>query len=50
MGYKGIINAKGYTVVGVNRFYIFLGNIKMIIRNNFRYLYKDKSDFITLYY
>ena len=47
MGYKGIINAKGYTVVGVNRFYIFLGNIKMNIRNNFRYLYKDKSDFIN---
>ena len=47
MGYKGIISAKGYTVIGENKFYTLLGRIKFNLRDRFRYLYKDKSDFIN---
>ena len=47
MGYKGVVYAKGYTIIGENKFYTFLGNVKFKIRDIFRYLYKDKSDFIN---
>ena len=47
MGYKGIITANNYNVKGENRFYTLMGKIKIYLRDVFRYLYKDKSDFIN---
>ncbi len=47
MGYEGIIIAKNYTFIGEDKFYTFLGKIKISTRDIFRYLYKDKSDFIN---
>ena len=47
MGYKGIITANNYNVKGENRFYTLMGKIKIYLRDIFRYLYKDKSDFIN---
>ena len=47
MGYKGIITAKNYEVKGEQKFYTFVGQIKTYLRDTFRYLYKDKSDFIN---
>lgn len=47
MGYKGVITAKGYKLKGENRFYIIIGELKTYLRDTFRYLYKDKSDFIN---
>ena len=47
MGYKGIIAIKRYTTIGENRFYTVLGKVKFSLRDTFRYLYKDKSDFIN---
>ena len=47
MGYKGIISIKRYTTIGENRFYTVLGKVKFSLRDTFRYLYKDKSDFIN---
>ena len=47
MGYKGVITANGYKIKGENEFYTLLGKIKIYLRDTFRYLYKDKSDFIN---
>ena len=47
MGYKGIITTNRYTILGENIFYTYMGNIKNNIKDIFRYLYKDKSDFIN---
>ena len=47
MGYKGVISTKGYKTIGENKFYTLLGKIKLKLRDTFRYLYKDKSDFIN---
>ena len=47
MGYEGIIITKGYTILGENQLYIYVGELKNYIRDNFRYLYKDNSDFIN---
>lgn len=47
IGYKGVITAKSYKIKGENKFYIFEGNIKKYLVNTFRYLYKDKADFIN---
>lgn len=47
MGYKGVIIAKYYKIKGESKFYTFVGNIKTYLRDTFRYLYKDKSDFIN---
>ena len=50
MGYKGVIIAKYYKIKGESKFYTFVGNIKTYLRDTFRYLYKDKSDFINSIY
>lgn len=47
MGYKGVITAKNYEIKGEQRFYTFIGKTKNYLRDTFRYLYKDKSDFIN---
>ncbi len=47
MGYKGIINIENYKIKGKNKFYYFVGEIKRYIRTTFRYLYKEKSNFIN---
>ena len=47
MGFKGIITAKYYKIRGDSKFYTFVGNAKTYLRDTFRYLYKDKSDFIN---
>ena len=46
-GYKGVITAKYYKIKGEDKFYSFIGNIKVYLRDTFRYLYKDNSDFIN---
>lgn len=47
MGYKGVIAIKNYSIIGENQFYINIGKMKNYIRDGFRYLYKDSSDFIN---
>lgn len=47
MGYKGVIAIKNYSIIGENQFYINIGKMKNYIREGFRYLYKDSSDFIN---
>ena len=47
MGYKGVITAKNYKIKGDSKFYTFIGETKIYLRDTFRYLYKDKSDFIN---
>ena len=47
MGYKGVITIKYYNIIGENKFYINIGKMKNYIRDGFRYLYKDSSDFIN---
>lgn len=47
MGYKGVITAQRYEIKGYNRLYTFLGKIKIYIRDIFRYLYKEQSNFIN---
>ncbi|WP_297133291.1 ComEC/Rec2 family competence protein [Terrisporobacter sp.] len=47
MGYKGVITSKDYKIIGENIFYINVGKVKNYIRDTFRYLYKDSSDFIN---
>lgn len=47
MGYKGLITLKNYKIKGDNKFYTFIGETKTYLRDTFRYLYKDKSDFIN---
>ncbi|WP_042275654.1 ComEC/Rec2 family competence protein [[Clostridium] dakarense] len=46
-GYKGLIYISSYKVLGENKLYISLGNIKTYIRDATRYLYKETSDFIN---
>lgn len=46
-GYKGIINSNYFKVIGENKFYTYIGNLKMYMRDTFRYLYKDTSSFIN---
>ena len=46
-GYKGLINSNYFNVIGQNKFYINLGKIKIYMRDTFRYLYKDSSNFIN---
>ena len=47
MGYKGVITSKYYKIKGDSKFYTFIGDIKTYLRDTFRYLYKDKSDFVN---
>ena len=46
-GYKGLINSNYFNVIGQNKFYINLGKIKIYMRDTFRDLYKDSSNFIN---
>ena len=46
-GYKGVIYSDYFKVIGQNKFYINLGQLKMYMRDTFRYLYKDTSNFIN---
>lgn len=46
-GYRGVIYSDYFKVIGQNKFYINLGQLKMYMRDNFRYLYKDTSNFIN---
>lgn len=46
-GYKGLIYISNYEVLGENKLYLSLGNIKTYIRDTTRYLYKETSDFIN---
>lgn len=46
-GYSGIINSNYLKIIGQNRFYTYLGRFKTYSRDTFRYLYKEKSDFIN---
>ena len=47
MGYKGVIQTESYTMMGYNKLYIFIGKLKTHMRDTFRYLYKNNSDFIN---
>lgn len=46
-GYEGIIYIDKYEIINNNSVYSFISNAKKYIRDTFRYLYKDKSDFIN---
>lgn len=46
-GYKGVIYSDYFKVIGQNKFYIHLGQFKTYMRDTFRYLYKDTSNFIN---
>ncbi|MDR1773390.1 MAG: ComEC/Rec2 family competence protein [Clostridioides sp.] len=46
-GYKALINLKSYKVVGENKFYISIGNLKSYIKETIRFLYKKDSNFIN---
>lgn len=46
-GYRGVIYSDYFKVIGQNKFYINLGQLKMYMRDTFRYLYKDTSNFIN---
>lgn len=46
-GYKGLINASYFKAVGQNKFYTQIGRLKIYMRDTFRYLYKDTSNFIN---
>lgn len=47
MGYKGVITAKYCKIKGDSKFYTIIGKTKIYLRDIFRYLYKDKSNFIN---
>lgn len=47
MGYKGVIMMENYTILRENKLYTYLGELKNHLRDNFRYLYKNNSDFIN---
>ena len=47
MGYKGVITAKYYKIKGDSKFYTFIGGVKTYLRDIFRYLYKEQSNFIN---
>lgn len=46
-GYNGIIYIQKYDIIGSNFIYRYLGNIKVYLRETYRYLYKNNSDFIN---
>ena len=46
-GYKGLINSNYFKVIGKNKFYTDIGKFKIYMRDTFRYLYKDSSNFIN---
>ena len=47
MGYKGVITAQYYKIKGDSKFYTFIGGVKTYLRDIFRYLYKEQSNFIN---
>ncbi|SCH36795.1 ComEC family competence protein [uncultured Clostridium sp.] len=47
IGYKGIIYIKSYDIIDNNIIYLYIGNLKSYIKDVFRYLYKEKSDFLN---
>ncbi|MEG0854889.1 MAG: ComEC/Rec2 family competence protein [Terrisporobacter sp.] len=47
IGYKGVVFTKGYKLLGENKFYAYLGQLKSYLVDTFRYLYKSNSDFIN---
>ena len=46
-GYKGVAYLNYFEITGQNKFYTYLGRFKMYMRNTFRYLYKDTSNFVN---
>ena len=46
-GYEELIYLNEYSIMGQNKFYKMIGNIKKHIEETFEYLYKDKSPFIN---
>ncbi len=46
-GYKGLIEASSYEILGVNKFYMTINKIYTYIKDTTRYLYKENSDFIN---
>lgn len=46
-GYKGVAYLNYFEILGQNKFYTYIGRFKMYMRNTFRYLYKDTSNFIN---
>ena len=47
IGYEGLIYIDKYEVLNNNSIYLFIGYIKEYLKDTFRYLYKEKSDFIN---
>ena len=47
LGYEGLIYIDKYEVLNNNSIYLFIGCIKEYLKDTFRYLYKEKSDFIN---
>lgn len=47
IGCKAIIYIDNYEIIDNNIIYLYIGNIKNYIKDAFRYLYKDKSDFLN---
>ena len=47
IGYEGLIYIDKYEIINNSNIYLFIGNIKEYIKDTFRYLYKEKSDFIN---
>lgn len=46
-GNKALIYMSKYEVMGSDNIYTYIGKFKSYMRDTFRYLYKDKSDFIN---
>lgn len=46
-GYKGLIEAKSYNFLGINKFYFNINKVYTYIKDTIRYLYKENSDFIN---
>lgn len=46
-GYEGLIYIDKYEIINNSNIYLFIGNIKEYVKDTFRYLYKEKSDFIN---
>lgn len=47
IGYEGLIYIDKYEIINNSNMYLFIGNIKEYVKDTFRYLYKEKSDFIN---
>lgn len=47
IGYEGLIYIDKYEIINNSNIYLFIGNIKEYVKDTFRYLYKEKSDFIN---